>query len=248
MKSSFSRLQFAISKLEVTPYEFSRKIGYKRPDLVYQVLNNKKNISDNMIKRISDSEFNINIDWLKTGKGTPFVKKLLKGSYGNEYSANGEIVYPARLRFREVRQIALGFANIIGELENRGNYEVKARPSIQEGIEFIFTTYGIEENKRYNDDQYVLIMSPEWKVELFFDFWRVDSPNRRCQNLYSLMEEKKTKYQSRFENVVCDIIESIDKSYFEYHERGIFFNSLNKDEDGFAILYNTDLRFSKSNI
>lgn len=242
MKTQATRLQYILSELQITPYEFSKVLGYKSPDSIYHVLNGIQNISTNMLNRIRNTEYEINENWLITEKGTPFVKRVTKGEYGNEYFSNGIVIYPARLNFYDIRKLAGKLADVIFYAPDSNNYTVKARASLNEGLEFIYTTYYIESNKRHYDKQYALSISPNWKITNFFDYWRLEQKTRRCQNLLYLTNDSRLTYAESFETKVREILDELDEYYFEEEIDSNKFDSECKTKDGFVELYETDSR------
>lgn len=63
-----NRIKLLIEKLEVTPYEFSKRIGNKRPDGLYQILKNEAEPSPKTLNKIFEiyPEYKV---WLLTGSG-----------------------------------------------------------------------------------------------------------------------------------------------------------------------------------
>lgn len=70
------RLQFILSELHITPYRFSKILGYKRPDSIYHILSGHQKISTKMQRRINETKYEINVNWLISGKGVPFQKQV----------------------------------------------------------------------------------------------------------------------------------------------------------------------------
>lgn len=70
MKSGKDILDELLRFLEMTPYEFSKKIGYDRPQVIYDIQSGKtKSISKTLIKRIIDVYPDFNTSWLLSGDG-----------------------------------------------------------------------------------------------------------------------------------------------------------------------------------
>lgn len=70
-----SRIKFLIEDvLEISPYEFSKNIGNKRPDGLYKILDNKTKPSPKTLNKISERYPNLNMDWLLNGGGGPVLK------------------------------------------------------------------------------------------------------------------------------------------------------------------------------
>ena len=42
MNSQGLRLQYVLNELKITPYRFSKLLGYKSPDTIYHILNEKQ--------------------------------------------------------------------------------------------------------------------------------------------------------------------------------------------------------------
>lgn len=72
------RLQNLIDYYKITPNEFGKKLGYKRTQTIYDLLNNKCKPSYDFVKKIIISEFSerFSTDWLITGEG-PMLRKDL---------------------------------------------------------------------------------------------------------------------------------------------------------------------------
>lgn len=242
MKTQAARLQYVLSEINKTPYEFSKELGYKRPDSIYHVLNQQQKISTSMQERIMKTNYEINEVWLISGKGSPFIKKVLKGSYGSEYFSNGMAIYPARLKFQDIKLLAKNFAQQIFTEELNISYEVKVRASNIEGLEFIYTTFSIENNEKYLDRNYSLLISPEWKVCQYFDFWRITQRSRRCENLLNISNDFRKTYLQCFENKIRSLLDTFDESYFDDEDSDNNLTQMNKDKEGFVQIYSTDLR------
>lgn len=241
-RTESARLQYILSELQITPYEFSKKLGYKSPDSIYHILNGVQKISTNMLNRIRNTEYEINENWLVTEKGTPFIKRVVKGEYGNEYFSNGMVIYPARLNIYDVKKLAKKLAEVIFYDPESTNFKVKARTSLIEGIEFIYTTFFIDSNERHYDRQYSLNISPNWKITNFFDYWRIEEKSRRCQNLLDLTNDSRLTYIEEFETKVRGILDELDKDYFDEKFYSDKFDSECKTNDGYIELYETDSR------
>lgn len=68
------RIQEIITHIGVTPYEFSKKMGVKRPDGLYKILDKKSKPSPKTLEKIRSAYPQINYTWLLTGEG-----EMLKG-------------------------------------------------------------------------------------------------------------------------------------------------------------------------
>lgn len=75
MNKKGEKLQKFIDYLKITPYEFSAKLGNKRPDNIYNILSGKVRMSPKTIDKISDTFPELDINWLLTGEG-----EMLKGA------------------------------------------------------------------------------------------------------------------------------------------------------------------------
>jgi len=62
------RLKKFIEYLNITAYEFSKKIGSKRPDGIYKILKNEVKPSPKTLNKIKNSFPELNYTWLLTGK------------------------------------------------------------------------------------------------------------------------------------------------------------------------------------
>ena len=70
METINKRISHLISKLNMTPYEFSKKMGNSRPDTLYNLLNNEESQpSPKTLNKIKDNFPEINYTWLLTGEG-----------------------------------------------------------------------------------------------------------------------------------------------------------------------------------
>ena len=66
-----NRIQKIIDYLGISPYEFSKRMGDKRPDALYNLLkNNKTQPSSKTLNKIKDNFSEINYVWLLTGEGS----------------------------------------------------------------------------------------------------------------------------------------------------------------------------------
>lgn len=73
METINKRISHLISKLNMTPYEFSKKMGNSRPDTLYNLLNNEESQpSPKTLNKIKDKFPEINYTWLLTGEGEMF--------------------------------------------------------------------------------------------------------------------------------------------------------------------------------
>ncbi len=64
-----ARIKNFIDHLEITPYEFSKRMGIKRPDGMYKILDNKSKPSPKTLDKIQETFPELNYPWLLTGEG-----------------------------------------------------------------------------------------------------------------------------------------------------------------------------------
>jgi len=69
MIKSGERIKLLLRFLKTSPILFSRSLGYKRPDTIYNVLNNKYGISSDLVNKIISKYPEINPQWLLAGEG-----------------------------------------------------------------------------------------------------------------------------------------------------------------------------------
>lgn len=85
------RLQNLIDYYKITPNEFGKKLGYKRTQTIYDLLNNKCKPSYDFVKKIIISEFSerFSTDWLITGEG-PMLRNhgIINSGNGQQVVAN----------------------------------------------------------------------------------------------------------------------------------------------------------------
>lgn len=73
METINKRINKLIEKLNITAYEFSKKMGNSRPDTLYNLLNNEESQpSPKTLNKIKDNFPEINYSWLLTGEGEMF--------------------------------------------------------------------------------------------------------------------------------------------------------------------------------
>ncbi len=78
--------------LNLTQKEFGERIGLK-PNSISDIENGKNSLTDIVLKSIC-KEFNVNKDWLKTGKGEMFVDVLPEDELGAYLGKIGTGDYP----------------------------------------------------------------------------------------------------------------------------------------------------------
>ena len=216
------RLLYILSELKITPYRLSKELGYRSPDSVYRVLNNEKQVSQRFIMALGH-RYGINSRWLLYGEGNAFNYKITKGFYGNEFSYNGKLIYPARLKFYKIREIAEAFAKVIFGDSDTEDYNVETKVVLIDGLEFRYTTFTIENERVFYDKYYSVIILPDWSLGAFFDFWRIEGENRRCQNLFELLPERRQDFIDVLfpilhEIEVCSVLADDDDILFKNNE------------------------------
>lgn len=231
------RMTRVLSELNISPYKFSKELGFKRPDTLYQFINGQINMSDRFKEAVKATSYNINLEWIDTGKGQPFVYKIRKGQYGLEFSIDGRIIYPARLDFYFVKRIAQDFVKIIIPNWEHESFIVEVRNSDVEGLEFRYTTFGIEDGIKYKENYFTIILSHEWIVLKLSEFWNIDQPNRRAENLMRIGGEYKESISQAFENALYRILNDIEKDK-ELFDRGQFV----LEDGGYQEIYRSDSR------
>lgn len=231
------RMTKILSELNISPYKFSKELGFKRPDTLYQFISGQINMSDRFREAVKATSYNINLEWIDTGKGQPFVYKIRKGQYGMEFSIDGIIVYPARLDFHFVKRIAQDFVKIIIPNWEYASFIAEVRNSETEGLDFRYTTFGIEDGIKYKENYFTVILSDEWIVLKHSEYWNIDQRNRRGENLLRNNGEFKESRSQAFENALYRILNDIEKDK-EIFDRGQFV----LPEGGFQEIYRSDSR------
>lgn len=111
--------------LNLTQKEFGERIGLK-PNSISDIENGKNSLTDIVLKSIC-KEFNVNKDWLKTGKGEMFVDVLPEDELGAYLGKIGTGDYPeieriikAYFRLPEESQRAVDqfLKSLAGDAEN----------------------------------------------------------------------------------------------------------------------------------
>ena len=70
------RLEILINTLLENKSSFAMKIGMVSQSL-NMYLSGRRNITNKVLKRIKDAFPQVNIDWLKTGKGEPLINSMV---------------------------------------------------------------------------------------------------------------------------------------------------------------------------
>ena len=71
MNTFGERLAYFIELVGMRPAEFSREVGYKRPDKIYHAIDNKFKLSLESLEDIAVRFPDLNLDWLIRGEGEP---------------------------------------------------------------------------------------------------------------------------------------------------------------------------------
>ena len=82
MNTFGERLAHFITLVGMRPAEFSREIGYKRPDKIYFALDNKFKPNLDTVEDIANRFVELNLDWLIRGVGEPV--KVMAQDKANE--------------------------------------------------------------------------------------------------------------------------------------------------------------------
>jgi len=78
------RISLLIERLDITPYEFSKRMGNKRPDGLYKILKNEAKPTPKTLGKIKEA-FSEHYAWLLTGEGD------MPGENGNGGIRNGNV-------------------------------------------------------------------------------------------------------------------------------------------------------------
>jgi hypothetical protein len=84
-------MQTVISCLKLTPYAFGKKLDYKSTMSIYNVLAGTKQISNDMINRISIHYPEVNYLFLTTGEGIPLRNATEAEMHRNLFNSQEEI-------------------------------------------------------------------------------------------------------------------------------------------------------------
>jgi len=69
------RFKLMLTKLNMNPNEFAKKLGYDRGEKVYNLIKGKFKSSFEMLEKIANNFVQINLQWLITGKGEMFIQE-----------------------------------------------------------------------------------------------------------------------------------------------------------------------------
>ena len=100
------RIQSFIDSLEITPYEFSKRMGNKRPDGLYKILDLKTKPSPKTLEKIKNSYPELNYSWLLTGEGS--MKKNGKTSITEEPGVTYEDDVTLTSLKKDLNQLSVG--------------------------------------------------------------------------------------------------------------------------------------------
>ena len=75
MNTFGERLAYFIELVGMRPAEFSREVGYKRPDKIYHAIDNKFKLSLESLEDIAVRFPELNLDWLIRGDGEALKSK-----------------------------------------------------------------------------------------------------------------------------------------------------------------------------
>ena len=84
-------LQTVISCLKITPYAFGKQLDYKSTMSIYNILAGNKQISNDMINRISIHYPEVNYLFLTTGEGIPLRNSTEAEMHRNLFNSQEEI-------------------------------------------------------------------------------------------------------------------------------------------------------------
>ncbi|MCZ8023886.1 MAG: hypothetical protein O9302_05700 [Cyclobacteriaceae bacterium] len=198
-----TNLKNLISSLNFTTYKFSKQLGYKRADSVYNLIDARKKLNGAIILRIQENFPDINLNWLLTGTGPMHTSRIGPGGYGNEIVKTNslEILYPSRLSLTEVVKLSNLILNQLVDKLSSASFEVKARTVAIVGIEIKF----IIKRRKSVDRVYIVSISPDWQISYSFDFWRIDDESIRCQKIFDYEPSWSGKMNSIIDEILNDL-------------------------------------------
>lgn len=231
------RLKWILKELNVTPYKFSKGLNYKSPDTVYNILNGKNNICENFLFRIRlSSPYPINIEWLRNGVGEP-LNHIMEIGDANEIGTKEKILYPCDLNFEFIKKISESLANAI-DIDYFGeSHKAEVRIAGIAGLEFKFTSFSWETEEPVPARFFSLILSPDWLISSFFDFYWSIGPLLRGQNLLKFRNNSKQIFMDAIYPIHMEI-----KRFVSSQPEGLIppdFQYL-KSSESFTELYITD--------
>ena len=109
--------------LRITKSEFGKKLGYLRPQTIYDAIEGKSKPSFDFFQRFANSEYSevINLEWLITGKGN-MQKKNGKASENTPSTTDAEHAlskgYLEKLVYEQLQEVK-GLRMRVEELERK---------------------------------------------------------------------------------------------------------------------------------
>ncbi len=211
-KDFSQRLLTVLSLLEMTPYRFSKTIGYKGAETIYRLLDGKIEPSVTFFKRVENSGLPINMEYLKENNffEKPLLSYLKKGGYGNEIGINEGILYPCDLGKNYLKKIAL---HLIDEQEKEIElhlFTVFVSISGFHGLDFKFYFFMESDDKTtlHLDRKYSYIIEHDWRIISYVDHWTSVATYWRSQSLGFKTEEQdawRRKYDKKIEHSLADV-------------------------------------------
>jgi len=176
------RLQWILNDLDITPYAFSKALGFKSPDSVYHIFNGRNGLSKVFMDKIEKSDFKINVSWLLTGRGVPYISMIFNSLPGRYYADKVEIT-PAKLDKHYLKLFADKMADLIFENGINEDFTVAVRICGISGVEYLFTSFSKFGKERIVNRKYTAILQPNWKVTGLFEFLKPDEENQTALDL-----------------------------------------------------------------
>lgn len=186
-------------KLDITPYKFSKDLGYKSPDSIYSMLNGQAGFSSSFFERLEKAYPKINFGYLLNGFGEVFINKIDNTNFGMDVP-----FYPAELGFDHLKNTVLDIAKRVFPLCENDSFVIRVRRALTRGLELEITKYVIDD-KLFLDKVYNLLIMPDWKLGSAFEHWSLRSLDNiskgRCQNLNDSFSETNIA----FDNIVFEL-------------------------------------------
>ena len=204
-KTQGERLTLLIQQLGITPYQFSKDMGYKRPDSIYKLTNKQGNLSGKFLSKLKEIHPEVSMNWLLNGVGEMFTDKIKNEDFGAEPKISGPEVYPARLSYNGLKKLATAFSNCLWKYPEEELFKMEVRKAMTDGLELKITRYYKEEDQLVKDRVYSILIMPDWNISGFFDFWRVDMDSRRGQNLFELNPHSKAEFADLIKQFIHDL-------------------------------------------
>lgn len=196
-------LEKLISSLNVTKYEFSKLLGYRRADSVYDLIDARKSLNGAVILRIQENFPNINLNWLVTGIGPMHISRIGAGGYGNEIvkTISLEILYPSRLSLIEVVKLSKLILSQLAYDSQLASFEVQVRTVAIVGIEIKF----IKRRPKSVERVFIVSVNPDWQLSYSYDFWRLDDESIRCQKIVEYAPSWSGKMNTILDEIIIDL-------------------------------------------